>query len=68
MKQKLWENNLKQLRVERGYSQQKLAELVGLKCQNRLSRWEKGVAVPSLQNLVRLSQIYGVLLTDLYEY
>lgn len=67
MEQKLWKNNLKQLRLERGYSQQQVAELIGLKCQNRLCRWEKGISIPSLQNLVRLAQVYQLEIAKLYD-
>ena len=64
MEQKLWNNNLKQLRVERGYSQQQVAELLGLKSHNRICRWEKGQLVPHLKNLIKLSELYQLPISE----
>lgn len=65
MEQKLWKNNLKQLRIQHGYTQRQATELLGLKSHNRLSRWEKGIATPSIFNLIKLAEIYRTDLKDL---
>lgn len=52
------------LRQKNGLSQNALADAVGLSRQ-AISRWETGAAVPSTENLIRLSQLYGVPLNEL---
>lgn len=50
---------LKDLRVKNKYSQEKLGELLGLSRQS-ISKWEQGYAVPDTENLLKLSELYGV--------
>jgi transcriptional regulator with XRE-family HTH domain len=64
---KLWKNNLKVIRKERGLTQKKVAALLGLQCEDRLSHWEKGVAMPSVTNLFHLANVYQVPIEDLYK-
>lgn len=52
------QNRLREIRKERGLTQKQVAELLGLDCENRLSRWEQGLSAPSLKNLLRLANIY----------
>lgn len=59
-------NNLKCLRIKKGLTQKKVAEILKLDCENRLSRWENDQAVPSLKNLLRLAKLYRVKLDELY--
>lgn len=47
------------LRVEKGLSQAELAEALDVSRQ-AISRWEVGTSVPSMDNLIRLSKLYGV--------
>ncbi len=47
------------LRKERGLSQLKLAEKIGVSRQ-AISRWEAGIVVPSTENLQLLSELYHV--------
>lgn len=47
---------LKELRTARGISQQDLAELVGVSRQT-ISKWENEIVLPSVDNLMRLSQV-----------
>ena len=51
-------NNLKKLRLQCGLTQKEVAKAIGLQCENRLSRWENGIAMPSVKNLFRLCEIY----------
>ena len=53
------EENLQQLRKENGYSQEQLAEALGVARQT-VSKWETGQAVPELSGLIALSELYGV--------
>lgn len=59
-------NLLRKHRKQWGYQQKEVAEMLGLKSTNRLSRWEKGTAVPNVQNLLKLGIIYGTLCDQLY--
>jgi hypothetical protein len=48
------------------YKQHDVAKLLGHKNTNRISRWEKGLAFPSVLNLIKLSVIYRTLPSELY--
>lgn len=50
---------IQQLRKERGISQEALAEQVGVSRQ-AVGKWEQGLSYPSTENLLALSQIFGV--------
>ena len=52
-------NPIKECRVERGLSQQKLADMIGVH-QTAVSQWEKGRTDPDKQSLLRLSEALGV--------
>jgi len=51
-------NALRTHRQARGLSQKQVAALLGLKDNTLISRWELGVALPSLQNAFRLSSLF----------
>ncbi len=59
-------NNLKAIRISAGYTQKQVAALLGLKCEDRLSHWERGSAMPSTVNLLKLLKIYGINIQDVY--
>ena len=50
---------LQQLRKDRGWSQERLAEEIPISRQ-AVSKWESGAAAPDTENVVRLSDIFGV--------
>ncbi len=50
---------LVQLRKQNGYTQEQLAEQLGVSRQ-AVSRWEAGETTPEMSLLVKLCQIYGV--------
>ena len=50
---------LKELRVKNKLSQEKLGEQLGLSRQS-VSKWEQGYAMPDTENLLKLSELYGV--------
>lgn len=52
------------LRKKHGYSQLHVAECLNVSRQ-AISRWEVGSSVPSTENLVELSRLYGVSLDEL---
>lgn len=49
-----------------GYKQEFVMEYLGLNSTNRISRWEKGLAMPSAINLFKLSILYNTLVDQLY--
>lgn len=57
---------LANLRRSKGLTQLELAEMLSVSRQ-AVSRWEVGTAVPSLDNLVSLSEVYGMPLDDLIQ-
>lgn len=50
---------LKELRVKNNLSQEKLGAELGLSRQS-ISKWEQGYAMPGTENLLKLSELYGV--------
>ena len=60
-------NNLKEYRLRLGLKQSEVAEKLGMKSSDRISHWEKGVAMPSVINLFKLAKLYGVFPHELYE-
>ena len=53
------EEKLHTLRKQKGITQAELAEIMDVSRQ-AVSRWESGVVTPSIENLKRLSSLYGV--------
>ena len=61
-----YRNNLKAARLASGMTQRQAADLLGLRCESRLSQWEGGTSVPSIFNLLRLARMYGTTCELLY--
>lgn len=57
-------NRLLQYRKQAGFSQEELAEKIGVSRQ-AVSKWERSEASPDTDNLVELSKLYGVSLDEL---
>jgi len=55
---------LKQVRVEKGFSQADVAEFLNISRQS-ISRWETDKAYPDIDNLVELSKYYEVSIDEL---
>lgn len=60
-------NSFKIYRRMMGYSQKEVAKVFGFKSPSRISRWEKGEAMPSVSNLFLLSILYKTLPAQLYD-
>ena len=56
--------NIHRLRIQHGYSQGAIAELLGITHQ-ALSRWELGLTAPTVDNLVELCDLFDVSLEQL---
>lgn len=52
-------DKLQLLRKKHGYSQEQLADKLGIARQT-ISKWENGQAIPELAGLILLSELYGV--------
>lgn len=52
------------LRKEKGFSQEELADRLGISRQ-AVSKWEQALSSPDLDNLVSLAQLYGLTLDEL---
>lgn len=57
-------NRLQTLRKKNGYSQEELAEKIGISRQ-AVSKWERAEASPDTDNLILLAKLYGVTLDEL---
>ena len=58
---------LADLRKRRGYSQEALAEKLGLSRQ-AISKWERGESSPDTDTLIALARLYGVSLDELIDH
>lgn len=58
------EEKLYQLRKQRRYSQEQLAELIGVSRQ-AISKWERGESKPDLDNLAALAKLYQITIESL---
>lgn len=50
---------LQELRKKEGYSQEQVAEMLGLSRQ-AISKWESGQGKPEIDNIIKLTEIYRV--------
>lgn len=57
-------NNLKHLRIEKGYTQQELAKLLG-KDYSTIGKWELGQRFPVMKDVLKISEIFNVPLETL---
>lgn len=61
-----FKENLKNSRIENGFTQKKLAEMLGLS-KNSICEWEKGRCEPSIEMLKKISEIFHIDLNSLLE-
>lgn len=57
-------DKLKQLRIQNGYSQERLAELLNVSRQ-AITKWESGRGMPDISNLKMISDLFDVTLDSL---
>lgn len=46
-------------RVQAGYSQREVAEIIGIS-EPTMIKWENGVTTPNMDNAQKLSELYGI--------
>jgi transcriptional regulator with XRE-family HTH domain len=56
---------LKNLASCYGYSVKDIQEYLGLACPQPIYRWYKGIILPSIDNLLRLSELYHLHMEEL---
>lgn len=59
-------NHLRRYRKQMGLTQTETARLLGFAQATRLTKWEQGKSIPSIQNLFKLSVIYHCHPHELY--
>ena len=59
-------NTLKEHRKRAGLRQRDVADVLGMKSTDRISRWEKGLVHPHLKFLLKMAAIYGVCIGKLF--
>ncbi|MBQ6628563.1 MAG: helix-turn-helix transcriptional regulator [Methanosphaera sp.] len=57
-------NNLKQLRLKKGLTQEELAKRLD-KNYTTIGKWEKGIRSPILDDLIKLADIFGITIDKL---
>ena len=57
-------DNLVMLRKLKGYSQEQIAEKIGISRQ-AYTKWENGMTVPDIEKAALLAQVYGITLDSL---
>lgn len=55
---------IKVLRIEKGWSQKKLAEMLNVSSQ-AISNWERGQSSPDISNIIQLSDLFDMTLDEL---
>lgn len=60
-------NKLKSYRRSCGYSQKKVARMLGFFDTSKISQWEHGVTMPRMMHTFRLARIYRTLPHKLYD-
>ena len=66
MENRRYPNRLKKYRRLFCFSQKEVAMMLGLSDTSPLSRWEKGISLPNILHLFRLSRIYKTMPSELY--
>lgn len=59
-------NKLKELRITLNLKQTDVSAYMGFTGEERISRWERGQAMPSATNLIKLSQLFKVSAEEMY--
>ena len=52
--------NIVKLRTDRGLSVSRLLQILGLASPQAIYKWQRGMALPTIDNLVVLAAVFGV--------
>lgn len=64
---KLLGERIRELRKSKGFTQEQLAELVGVEPRH-ISRVEGGYSSPSIERLAKISEVLGVPIKELFDF
>ena len=64
---KLFGKRLRELRIQKKFTQEKLAELIGIKPEN-YCRIENGLSFPKPENIEKISKILNIEISDLFQF
>jgi len=59
-------NDLREARKRTGLRQRDVADKLGMKSTDRISRWEMGLTYPHLKNALLLAKLYNRTVEQLY--
>lgn len=59
-------NKLKELRKSHCLKQTDVSAFMGFTGEERISRWERGQAMPNSSNLIKLAKFYNVRIEEIY--
>lgn len=57
--------NIARLRIDAGLTVKDLADIFGFATPQAVYKWQHGVAMPTLDNLVMLSAVFGVTMDEI---
>ena len=57
--------NISRLRKEAGLSVRNIQEVMGFTSPGAVYKWERGESLPALENLMALSQLFGVRMDEI---
>jgi len=60
--------NIFRLRIEAGYSVRDLQEIFGFTTPQAIYKWQRGIAMPTVDNLAVLAAIFHVRIDDIIIY
>lgn len=63
----IFSENIRYLRKQKDWSQDKLASKLGYKSLSTIAKWKSGMAEPSIDTIRVLSKVFSVEITDLLE-
>ena len=64
---KLFGKRLRELRTQKGLTQEKIAEFIGIKPEN-YSRIENGLSFPKPENIEKISKMLNIDVAELFEF
>ena len=61
-------NNITQLRINAGLSVKDLQDIFGFSTPQAIYKWQRGTAMPTVDNLVVLAAVFGTTIDDIIVY
>ena len=58
-------NNITRLRINAGLTVKDLQDIFGFSTQQAIYKWQRGTALPTVDNLVVLAAVFGVKIDDI---